>query len=194
MYSLSALFLLAQAPPWMFPLAAASVAALATLAAAGITLFATNRREQERLHSEERREQERLRSEEQRHRDKHKHESQEAWRVERKQAYAPFFALARHARQTLDWKTSQDSKAALLEDLREAHAAVVLVVKEDDLRRNAQAYYEVCKDILHEDILHEDIPHGKDLSVLTERYKDARNEFVNSARVEIGLEAQPWDW
>jgi hypothetical protein len=167
MYSLSALFLLAQAPPWMFTLVTASVAALATLAATGITLFATHRREQKRL----------------------EHESEEAWRVERRHAYSEFFALARHAKQTLDWSTSKDlkAKAELLEDLREAHAAVALVVEKEDLSRHAYAYYEVCKEILQEDI-----PHGKDLSRLEGKYKVARNEFLESARVELGLPPHEW--
>ena|SRR5215211_8679411 len=189
MYSLSALFLLAQAPPWMFPIAAASVTALATLAATGIALFATNRREQERLGSEERRERKRLDHEERMQRDRLEHESKEAWRVERRGAYSVFFSLARRAKQTLDarqtedWSTLEDKAAVLLEDLRVAHATVALVVGEEDLLRKAQAYYLVCKDILD----------AKDLSGLKERYEDARNEFVGSARDELGLQHQPWD-
>jgi hypothetical protein len=188
MYSLSALFLLAQAPPWMFPIAAASVTALATLAATGIALFATNRREQERLGSEERRERKRLEHEERMQMARLEHESKEAWRVERRGAYSVFFSLARRAKQTLDarqtedWSTLEDKAAVLLEDLRVAHATVALVVGEEDLLRKAQAYYLVCKDILD----------GKDPSGLKEKYEDARNEFVESAREELGLQHQPW--
>src|SRR5215207_7157708 len=100
MYLLSVLFILAQASPprplpiWVVIVAsvgAACIGALASLAATWITLSRTNQSQR-----------------------------QEAWRVERKQAYTPFFALARRARQTLDWDTPQGSKAQLLEDLREA--------------------------------------------------------------------------
>jgi hypothetical protein len=179
MYLLSALFVLAQAPTrvgyplWVVivaPSAAAIIAALATVAATSITLSITRRREQERQVHEEKMQKGALKS-----------QRQEAWRVERKQAYAAFLASARSARATReDEHTSDDSKEALLKNLREAHATVALVGETDALRGDAEAYYQVCKRILR----------GKDPSELN-GYKDARNAFLRSARAELGLPPQP---
>jgi hypothetical protein len=159
----SPLFLLAQAKaPVGVPLWAFLIAALgAPLATTVLTLFCTNRRERERQFHEERTKRE------------------EAWRVERTRAYTAFLALARAAKATEEQPISKDSKEALLKNLREAHARVAMVSETDDLRNDAQAYYDICKYTSQE----------KDVSGLEKSYKTARNDFFRRARAELGL---PW--
>jgi hypothetical protein len=120
MYSLSALFLLAQEPLvryplWVVigaPLAAACVAALSGLGATWITLSKTNVMQREKI----------------------KHEIHEAWRGERQKAYSVFFGLARDvaaARNVPSGENNVSSGAPVTsvtpEGLREAHATVELV-------------------------------------------------------------------
>ncbi len=192
MYSLSALFLFAQAPLvrtplWVFivaPLGAACVAALATLAATGITLSTTNRREQKRLDSEESRERERLDHQERMQRDKLKHESQEAWRVERREAYSVFFSLARDVAALRNMPSEEDNVPSgapvTSEGLRQAHAAVELVGGKKDLVTAANELYEECKRILQK--------HGESRP---QAYRDARRAFLKAARDELGLPPRP---
>ena len=182
MYSLSSLYLLAQAPPvrtplWVVigpPLAAASVAALATLAATGITLYRTNRREKERLGHEERMQRDRL-----------EHESQEAWRVERREAYSVFFSIARDIAASGNVVPSGESNVpsggrATPEDLREAHATIELVAETNELVSVAGDIYEECKRILR--------GHSE---LRSNAYRDARRAFLKAARDELGLPPRP---
>jgi hypothetical protein len=166
------------------PLAAACVAALATLAATGITLSRTNLREQRRLDHEERREQRRLAHEERMQREKLKNESQEAWRVERKEAYSVLFSLARDVAATRNAPSRGNnvpSKAPPTpEGLRQAHATVELVGETDDLVTAANSLYEECKRI--QNGLPESRPNG---------YREAREAFWRYARDELGLPPLP---
>jgi hypothetical protein len=145
MYSLSALFLFAQGasvgvPLWV-AIAAPLITALGTVLVAWLTLRETNRRERERQVHEKKMQSETF-----------KRQSDEAWRVERKQAYTAFFALARAAKAATEQPTtSKDTKDELLEDLREKHATVVLVGETKALFGAAQAYYEICQDFLEGD-------------------------------------------
>jgi hypothetical protein len=188
MYSLSALFLLAQASPVRYPLwlvivaptAAACVAALATLAATWLTLSRTNLGEQRRLDHEERMQEEKL-----------KHESEEAWRVERRDAYSVFFSLARDVA-ALRKVPSGGSDVPSEEDnvpsgaptspeaLRQAHATVELVGEEKELVTTANKLYEECKRILQ--------GHGESRP---KGYRDARRAFLKAARDELGLPPRP---
>jgi hypothetical protein len=167
------------------PLAAASVAALATLAATGITLYRTNRREQERLGSEERRERKRLDHEERMQRDRLEHESQEAWRVERREAYSVFFSIARDIAASGNVVPSGESNVpsggrATPEDLREAHATIELVAETNELVSVAGDIYEECKRILR--------GHSE---LRSNAYRDAKRAFLKAARDELGLPPRP---
>jgi hypothetical protein len=181
MYSLSALFLLAQAPPvryplWLVivaPLAAACVAALATLAATGLTLSRTNRGEQERMDHEERMQGKKL-----------KHESQEAWRVQRQKAYSVFFSLARDVAATRNEPSGGNNVSSgapvTAEGLRQAHATVVLVGETEELVIAATNLYDECKRI------QKNLPEKR-----TNGYREAREAFWKYARDELGLPPLP---
>jgi hypothetical protein len=162
MYSLSALFLFAQAapvtvPPWVAiatPLAGALVAKVVPWT----TLSITRRMQQERQ----------------------AHETQEAWRAERTQAYSVFFSLARDARARSHRSSkpvAETGGQTTLEELRVAHARVELVAGKEKLVEAANKLYHVCVELLE----------GRAPPEADDTYRRERRAFLNWALDELGL-------